>query len=163
MMAAADHPELIGKVVLEDSGPFDMPNLDFSDPAVRQRMSDEMMALAAKSREEIIAIGHEQSPTWSDEELGPWADSKRQARPETFTRLDNPTGDWHSAFPRFQCPVLIIRSDRDKGSMISAESAAEAAAMNPLVQVVHVPGAGHNIRRENFDGYIKAVKAFLAE
>jgi N-formylmaleamate deformylase len=106
MMAAADHPELIGRIILEDSGPFDMPGLDLSNPEARQRMADEQMALAAKSREEIIAIGHQQSPTWSYEELGPWADAKRQMRPETFLRLGNATGDWHYAFPRIQCPAL---------------------------------------------------------
>jgi pimeloyl-ACP methyl ester carboxylesterase len=108
MMAAADHPEVIGKVILEDSGPFDMPSLDLSNLEARQRMADEMMELAAKSREEIIAIGHAQSPTWSDEELGPWADSKRQVRPETFLRLGNATGDWRYAMPRIKCPLLII-------------------------------------------------------
>jgi pimeloyl-ACP methyl ester carboxylesterase len=32
----------------------------------------------------------------------------------------------------------------------------------PQGRVVHIAGAGHNIRREQFEAYIAAVKAFLA-
>jgi hypothetical protein len=30
------------------------------------------------------------------------------------------------------------------------------------MQVVRIQGAGHNIRREQFDTYLKAVRSFLA-
>jgi hypothetical protein len=33
--------------------------------------------------------------------------------------------------------------------------------MNSRIQVAHFDGAGHNIRRERFDGFISAVSAFL--
>ena len=121
MGAAADHPELIGKVILEDSGPHDLINSPFTTPEGRQRMADEMIKLAAKSREEIIAIGHAQSPAWSDEELGPWADSKRQVRPETFLRLGNLGNNWRETIARIQCPMLVIHADNDKGSGVTPE------------------------------------------
>lgn len=125
-------------------------------------MADEMVKLAAKSREEIIAIGRAQSPTWSDEELSYWADSKRQVRPETFLRLGNLGNNWRETIARIQCPMLVIHADNDKGSGVTPEEAAEASRINPLVEHVHVPGAGHNVRRENFDGFMVAVTAFLA-
>ena len=31
----------------------------------------------------------------------------------------------------------------------------------PQLQIAHIPGAGHSIRREQFDGYIAAVRSFL--
>ncbi len=162
MAAAAWHPQLIRRVILEDSGPFDTPNRPPETPESRQKRVDEFKAMQAKGREGIIALGHEQSPAWSAEELGPWADSKLQLRMEAITGSGG-MANWREAMPLIQCPLLIIRSDRDKGSMISEESAAAAAALNPLVEVAYVPGAGHNIRREAFDGFIATVKAFLAK
>jgi pimeloyl-ACP methyl ester carboxylesterase len=118
LMAAAYHPELISKVILEDSGPFDTPNRPPETPESRQQRVDEFKAMQAKGREGIIALGHEQSPAWSAEELGPWADSKLQLRMDAITRSNMSTSTWREAFPLIQCPLLIIRSDRDKGSMI---------------------------------------------
>jgi N-formylmaleamate deformylase len=162
MMAAANHPELVGKAILEDSGPHDLTQSPMFTIEGRQRMADEMMKMAAKGREEIIAIGHAQSPTWSDEELSYWADSKLQDRPETFLLLDNPRTDWRETIARIQCPMLVIHADNDKGSGVTPEEAAEASRINPLVEHVYVPGAGHNVRRENFDDFMAAVTAFLA-
>jgi pimeloyl-ACP methyl ester carboxylesterase len=45
--------------------------------------------------------------------------------------------------------------------MVTPTLADEAAALNPNVEVVHIPGAGHNVRRENFEAYLAAVRAFL--
>jgi hypothetical protein len=39
-----------------------------------------------------------------------------------------------------------------------------AAAMQqqmPQLQIAHIPGAGHSIRREQFDRYIAVVRSFL--
>jgi hypothetical protein len=31
----------------------------------------------------------------------------------------------------------------------------------PQLQIAHIPGAGHSIRREQFDRYIAVVRSFL--
>jgi len=36
-------------------------------------------------------------------------------------------------------------------------------ALVPQLQVVHISGAGHNIRREQFAPYMAAISAFLAQ
>ena len=160
--AAADHPELIGKIILEDSGPHDLRQSPMSTTEGRRAMADTLLKLVDKSREEIIAYGRQQSPTWSDEELSHWADSKRQIRLETFMRLEDPKEDWRETIARIKCPALVIHADNDKGSGVTPEEAAEASRINPLVEHVHVTGAGHNVRRENFDDFMAAVTAFLA-
>ncbi len=162
MGCAVSHPELVSKIILEDSGPHDLRKSPMSTQEGRQRMADVLLELVDKSREEIIAFGRAQSPTWSDEELGYWADSKRQIRLETFLRLDNPKSDWRESIAALQCPTLVIHADNDKGSGVTPEEAAEASRINPLVEHVYVPGAGHNVRRENFDAFMAAVTAFLA-
>ena len=58
-------------------------------------------------------------------------------------------------------PVLLIIGDRDAGSIVSEEIAADAAASMPNLQVIHLAGANHDIRRARFDGYMEALRGFL--
>ena len=66
-MAAARYPELMSCILLEDPPWFDeqvartRPRGDF----------DAIIALGARPREEIEAVGRERSPTWHELEIGP--------------------------------------------------------------------------------------------
>jgi pimeloyl-ACP methyl ester carboxylesterase len=71
-------------------------------------------------------------------------------------------GAWRSLVPQITCPTLLVTADPDKGSIVTPEATAEAVRLNPLVRVVRLRGAGHNIRREQFDGFVAAVRDFLA-
>ena len=53
--------------------------------------------------------------------------------------------------------------DNDRGGGVTPERAAEMQQLAPKLQTVHIPGAGHNVRREQFALYMKAVTAFLAQ
>ena len=46
-------------------------------------------------------------------------------------------------------------------AIVSQETAREAARVNNKVQVVHLEGASHDIRRTRFDGYLPSLKGFL--
>ena len=158
---AANHPDLISRAILEDSGPFEFDPSRFSSDMMA-RMRENMLAMQALPREEIIALGHKQSPLWSEEELEPWADSKLQVNAAGMGRYSPQAGSWRDLFARVQCPVMIIRADNDKGSMVTPELAAEAARLYPNVEIAHVPGAGHNVRRENYPAFMSTVTDYLA-
>lgn len=64
--------------------------------------------------------------------------------------------------PRITCPVLLITADPELGAIVTPEVAAEAQRLLPSLWVVRLRGAGHNIRREQFQGYLQAVQAFLS-
>jgi pimeloyl-ACP methyl ester carboxylesterase len=66
-------------------------------------------------------------------------------------------------FEKVSVPVLFFIGDKEKMSIVSRETAQEAARVNPRVQVVHLEGASHEIRRTRFDGYVPALKKFLSE
>jgi pimeloyl-ACP methyl ester carboxylesterase len=46
-------------------------------------------------------------------------------------------------------------------AIVSDEVAAEIQALNPRVEVVKFENAGHNVRREAFEGFVEAVRIFL--
>ena len=46
--------------------------------------------------------------------------------------------------------------------MVSPERAAAMQRQLSQMEIAHIPGAGHNIRREQFDRFIEVVRSFLA-
>ena len=71
-----------------------------------------------------------------------------------------PKGD-----PRARGPLweeALITADLDRGAIMRPEHAAAMQRQLPQLQVAHIPGAGHNIRREQFDRFLEVVRAFLA-
>jgi pimeloyl-ACP methyl ester carboxylesterase len=115
------------------------------------------------SREEIMARGREQHPTWSEEEIGPWADAKQRVSRAFAGALRFPEQpDWRETLPRVSCPLLLITADPDLGAIVAPEAVDEARRLLPSIEVVRLDGAGHSVRREAYDAFLAAVRAFLA-
>lgn len=58
-------------------------------------------------------------------------------------------------------PTLLIRGDREAGSIVGDAAEAEARKVLAGIEVVHIAGANHDIRRSGYEEYIAAVKDFL--
>ena len=57
----------------------------------------------------------------------------------------------------------MITADPELGAIVTPEIAQEAAGLLKEGKVVHIPDAGHSIRRENFQPYLEAVTTFLRQ
>jgi pimeloyl-ACP methyl ester carboxylesterase len=158
----ADYPDLVRAAFLEDpplwsgDGPRPTPGRENPRDAMRRMVVDGRAA----GREALMALGRERSPTWDESEFGPWADSKLRVRDEFFQSLNVPQ-DWRELLPRVQVPLLLITSDPELGGIVTPEVAQEATMALPSLSVVRLEGAGHNIRREQFDGFVACVRQFL--
>jgi pimeloyl-ACP methyl ester carboxylesterase len=160
----ADFPGLARCAILEDGvfRPRDAPRSE----ADRMAMADRTRALieerAAVGRDGLIARGRAQHPDWDEVEFGPWADAKLAVSP-TFAAVRPPESrDWWEALPAVTEPFLLITADPERGGIVTPETAAEMAGRQPLARVVRIRDAGHNVRREQFDAYLAAVRGFLA-
>jgi pimeloyl-ACP methyl ester carboxylesterase len=110
-----------------------------------------------------MARGRAASPSWAEEEFEPWSDAKIRLSEQfvaTFGRA-MPAPEWRELLPRITCPVLLVTSDPERGGIVTPEAAEEARHLLPSLQVVRLHGAGHNVRRERFDGFVAAVREFL--
>jgi N-formylmaleamate deformylase len=122
--------------------------------------------LKRKTREELIAEQRAATPSWSEAELGPWADAKLRL---SLNVLDvfNPntprTVDWPATLRRITCPALLITADPDRGAILTEDGAAALRARVPQLRIAHISRAGHNIRRDQFARYMDVVRTFLAE
>ena len=163
---AANYPDLLRCAILEDPGfrsSGDPPSAE-ERAARAAQMRKNMVERKAMAREALITLCREQSPTWAEEELGPWADAKLRLSLNFANAFRGPERQtWQDALRKITCPVLLITADPEKGAIVTPEVAQEAAGLLPSLKAVRLSGAGHNVRREQFDGYLAAVRAFLAE
>jgi len=162
---AADYPELVRCAILEDP-PWMADALAVSpqeQAAWAEEWRADLVERKSQTREEIIAFCRAQQPTWAEVECGPWADSKLQLNLIVFEASHAPHTPWQDIARKITCPALLITGDPELGAIVPPEIAREAAGLWRSGEVAHISGAGHNIRREQFDRYMEAVTAFLGE
>lgn len=164
MALAGLYPELPGAILIEDSGARSFMAGDSAEAQERRRQwRERMVNLQSKTRAELIQHARTETPTWSEAELGPWADAKLRFNLTALNRQGTGDVDWPQILRSITCPALLLYADPERGGGVTPERAAEMQELVPQLQVVHISEAGHNIRREQFAPYMKAVSAFLAQ
>lgn len=162
---AALHPDLVGAAILED--PPWRPGSDEGTPEEQAARAAEwrqdILNRKAMKEPELIAQRKREQPKWADEEFDGWILAKQQVSPEVTQYITAPRVPWREIAARIACPALLITADAAEGAIVTPEVAAEAARLLPKGRVVHIAGAGHNIRRDQFEAYMTAVREFLAE
>jgi len=164
-LVAARHPDIARAVILEDPA-WSRPETaeqQQARPAFVAEWQRKLALQQAQSPEEMLAQARRDNPGWSPAEWEPWIMAKQQVRLSVLDYVDGPRPAWQDLVPNIKVPGLLITGDPEKGVIIDPEWAAEAQALWPGLEVVQIPRTGHSIRREGFEAYVKAVKAFLAK
>lgn len=155
---ANSHPSRVSRVILEDPPFLPLPN-PAATSVRRDRFRAQVEKFQAMSEAEIMAMGKATSPLWHADEFPAWTTAKKQVDPQAMPHYATA---WQDSIAQITAPTLLIRGQSGGGGIINEEIAAEAQAINPNIRTVEIKAAGHNIRRENFEGYMAAVRAFLA-
>ena len=154
---AGAHPGRVSKVILED--PMLTPMADADAVARRrERYRQQAEATQALSDQALADLGRSFHPTWREDEFPAWRAGKRQVDPLAMPVQSTP---WDVSIAAIRAPTLIIAGEAALGSIVTPELAAQARDLNPGLETITIPGAGHNIRREQFDAFLAAVRAFL--
>jgi len=74
-------------------------------------------------------------------------------RPEWPRRTAPDPPSWCEVARRIRCPVVLLTADIARGAIVTPDVAEEAAGLMPAARVVHIPGAGHNIRRGQYESF----------
>ncbi len=168
LMLAGLFPQVPGAILLEDPPAWWVGESATSAAAAERQagMRAWLASLKDKTREQLIAEQRAATPGWSEAELGPWADSKLRVSPNVhniFSARQETTVDWPDILQHVTCPALLITGDPASGAILAEHHAAALQAFIPQLRIAHVPGAGHNIRRDRFDRFLEIVRAFLKE
>lgn len=161
---AALFPDLPGAIILEDPPAFwamtETPHQD----DFRTGFIAWISSLKRKTRDELLAECRDQNPGWSEAEVGPWADSKHRFSPKITALIQSRHASAEAdaaILSQITCPVLIITGDQSKGAILGNEQVESLKTHIPQLQHTHIPKAGHNIRRDQFDPYMTVLKNFL--
>jgi pimeloyl-ACP methyl ester carboxylesterase len=158
-LAAADHPELMACLILEDPcwgtgwGEWD---------ALAVGMREWFLGLNGKTREQFSAQFRADNPGWTDEEVTLLAETKVQVSPHVVQTFDQPEPPWREALPRIACPILLITGDPELGVFTEDDTQVTASLWRDG-QVVQIDGAGHMVHFDRYEPFVKAVQAFLTQ
>ena len=172
MHLAAEYPHLTRGVFLEDP-PIVLPGEQLGggeqvmDPKELGKMMAKYMRMFKLMPRFIgLKMARKGMAAYPDDEIQPWLDSKKRLSFNFLGSMATMLMDLSAPFDiirKIQSPILLIIGDKEKMSIVSPKAAKKAAEANAKLKFVQLEGASHDIRRTRFDGYMPALKEFLAE
>jgi N-formylmaleamate deformylase len=164
LVLAARYPQLPRAIALEDPPPWWDPAYERPNSLAWQAMMRAWItSLQQQPRAALIEVQRRETPHWSDAELEPWVDSKLRFSLNFFNDLRDPGLDWSALVRQIKCPALLITGDVEAGALVTPQAALALKEYVPQLQIAHLAGAGHSIRRDRFEQYLQVVRPFLTE
>ena len=157
---AAKYPDVARAVILEDPGlvrPASAAAGAAPQPPEQRRAA--ILARNNTTEAELVAGCMKNSPKWGQSECEFWAPSKRRHHPGTVLNVPSTLPPVGELFAKISAPTLILKADA-QGDLRKQNE--EVASRLPRGKIVHIEGAGHNVRRENKAQTIEVMKAFLS-
>jgi N-formylmaleamate deformylase len=161
-LLAGAYPHIPSCIVLEDPPPFVYLSAEDDEARTRYREWEKLVAvIRGKSVQELVEMNRLESPSWPESERESWAQSKLQYHLKPFgeDRIEAGLGD--QLVSQIACPVLLITADLELGSAFPPREADRMLSGLANARHVNIPGAGHNIRRDQPEAYLAAVRDFL--
>jgi len=156
---AAKYPDVPRAVILEDPGlvrpaaPAATPQ-----PNVDERRAN-ILARNNTPEATLVAGCMKNSPKWGQSECEFWAPSKRRHHPATVRATPAARPPMSELFTKITAPTLILKADA-QGDLRKQNE--EVASKLQKGKIVHITGAGHNVRRENKAMTLEVLRAFLS-
>lgn len=155
---AAKYPDVARAVILEDPAlvrPAAPPAAGQGTPESRRA---DILARNNMSEQELVKGCMKNSPKWGQSECEFWAPSKRRHHPHTVRDTPVQRPPMSELFAKITAPTLILKADAD-GELKKQNE--QVAGQLKAGRIVHIKGAGHNVRREGKEETIQVLKAFL--
>lgn len=156
-------PDLVAALYLEDP-PWSWPPRDGPDEtAVEQtaEFAQWIAGLQGSSHEDRVQWCLDHNPGWPHDEYDIWARAKGEVDPAVFAQpIDVGRFSWQSRADQVRCPVSLVVGDWRNGSACMPE-VVDYLAARPNWHVIRIPGAGHDVRRQNRGAAIDAFVGLL--
>jgi pimeloyl-ACP methyl ester carboxylesterase len=163
---AASHPYLVSRLVMEDPPLLADWMADGAAPheinAAREAWFAPVIEVRSMAPDERLRHIQSRSPGWTPSECSDWVDSKLSMSPRLWQAGGvDLRGDWQAALRRIHCPVLLVRGDVERGSLLNEAREHEVLALTGQAQAVHIPGASHTIHKGTSAEFLSVLAPFL--
>lgn len=156
---AAKYPTVARAIVLEDPALVRRANTPAANTASPEKRRADTLMRNNTSLEDLVAGCMKGSPKWGQSECELWAPSKRRHHPDTANVNNANRPAMKDLFAKIAVPTLILKADAE-GELRQQNEAVTAVLAHG--KIVHIAGAGHNVRRENKPQTLEVLSAFLA-
>jgi pimeloyl-ACP methyl ester carboxylesterase len=153
---AAKYSDVPRAVILED--PALAPPAAGTTPLTPEERRANILARDNQTEASLVAECMKNSPKWGKSECEIWAPSKRRHHPYTVRVMPAARPPMRELFPKITAPTLILKADA-QGELRAQNE--EIARLLPKGKIVHIAGAGHNVRREGRAETIEVLRVFL--
>lgn len=158
---AAKYPDVPRAVILEDPRLVPRPpgeSRTRSSAEGQKKRSAQILERNNSTYEELVAQCMKNSPTWGQSECEYWAPSKRLYHPSTAFRSLGSRPPMSELFEKITAPTLILKADA-QGELRRQNEGVTSILKNG--KIVHIKGAGHNVRREGKQETLEVLNQFL--
>ena len=164
-------------LLLATNGDLAVQKLVLEDPAIGQRQmtSEQVQTREQRAQGYIDSVGlsREQAEAlarpnlalgWTEQDVAGKVDAAMKGSRAAVRAVFTENGPWdlRGRFAEVRCPTLLIRAETARGGIVE-EDAVALARGNPLVKVVTIADADHNIHRGRFDAFMAEVEGFLRD
>lgn len=161
LMLTCMHPELVGKVVLEDPAIWPINGDEAYVKERRDPWEQGLRQWLTMSQADLVAFKRSEVPHWSDEALESWAYAKLHNDPLVLQWLNAllvPVWAW---LKPVEVPIHILYCNPDKGGVVQKEFVDALIAKMPALSAEIIPDAGHEIHHDQPDAFMRAVLAYI--
>jgi pimeloyl-ACP methyl ester carboxylesterase len=153
---ALDYPSLPKAIILEDPAWGMFPSTPENEKANLQRHEEirtYQTSVAKLSLRDAKAQCRKDNPTWPEDEVHTWAMSRKIFDPALFDKMMANSRPYEEVVTRINCPTLLIIAETGIVSRETAEKAAKLWKSKAPFKWVYIKGAGHSIRREQYETF----------
>jgi len=158
---AAKYPEMASCLVLEDPPWSDQERTEKGFNKAMKEMKKQNLASKEKSIKDLIRLKKKESPNWEEAILKEWAQSKHEMDPNFFDHHPYILRDWRDIAKSITIPTLIVAGDNDRGAIVTPALGIETVQLLEKGEFGHISAAGHCVRYEQYQPYLKMLELFL--
>ena len=161
---AMEYPDLPKAIILEDPpwGIFPpKPENAEESRKTHEGIRAYQTEIAGMPMEDIKARCRRENPTWTQDEVITWANARKLWDKTLFDTVGLDILPYEEIVAGIQCPTLLIIAEEGLVSRKTAENAAALWKSKAPFRWAYIEGAGHSIRRENYEAFKKALYDWL--
>jgi len=159
---AAKYPEMVSAIVLEDPPWSDMKLTQKQFKTTMEELKKKNLSAKEKSVKNLVKLKKKESPNWEEAILKEWAQSKHEMDPNFFDYYPFSNQGWRKIAEKITIPTLIVTGDVERRAIVTPAIGMEAVQLLEKGEFGHISAAGHCVRYEQYQPYLRMVSLFLA-